>query len=116
MEFLISFWLIAVISLIPLIILNSYKREQRYKLPHNPDHPGITINTIEGKKDIICPKCRCPFCEYDIEIIRCMDTVTTTRIRPFSIFRPIVSTTYEIPSLPIKKVRYRCKNCGWIFK
>ncbi len=27
-------------------------------------HPGITENTLLGKRDIVCPKCKCPLCSY----------------------------------------------------
>lgn len=75
----------------------------------NPDHPGIS----ENGRDIICPKCKSPYCEYVFEQNK--TEVTTVRYRPLHPLKPFKETTREVPDLfPVRK--YRCKNCGWIFK
>ena len=79
---------------------------------HNPNHPGIVVNG----RDIICPKCHSPYCQYDYQTVQHNDTRTTYRIRPLHPFKPVKSTTYEIPTFKSTVKQYRCMNCGWIFK
>ena len=107
------FIILACIGVAAIIDANKPKKAKRYN--HNPNHPGITINTIEGKKDIICPKCHSPYCQYDYQTIQHSDSRTTYRIRPLHLFRPVKSTTYEIPHQTTIK-QFRCTNCGWVFK
>lgn len=82
----------------------------RYK--HNPNHPGIT----ENGRDIICPKCKSPYCQYDYQTVQHSAAKTTYRVRPLHPFRPVKSTTREIPTFKTTVKQYRCTNCGWVFK
>ena len=77
---------------------------------HNPNHPGITQNG----RDIICPKCKSPYCEYVFE--QNTKEVTTLRYRPLHLLRPFKATTRQVPTLIQPMQKYRCKNCGWIFQ
>lgn len=77
---------------------------------HNPNHPGITQNG----KDIICPKCQSPYCEYVFE--QNTKEVTTYRYRPLHPLKPVKATTRTKPTLIQPMQKYRCKNCGWIFQ
>jgi len=116
MDFLIGLIVFAMFSTLPLTILFFYKRDSRNRLPHNENHQGITINTIEGKKDIICPKCKSPNCQYEYDTYRRTVTKTSYRVHPLNVFNPISSKTKEVPTVPITSTKFRCQNCGWIFK
>jgi len=86
--------------------------------PHSENHPGITVNTISGKKDIICPKCKCPYCnyhyDYDITPIRARTRTKVHLLNPFKPLAEDVTTFYG--GQVIEKEKYQCKNCGHIFK
>ena len=111
---MVVFIVLCIVGVLIFYICYVIARNNKYK-PHNANHPGITINTLEGKRDIICPKCHSPYCQYDYQTIQHSDSRTTYRIRPLHLFRPVKSTTYEIPHQTTIK-QYRCKNCGWVFK
>ena len=81
---------------------------------HNDNHPGITKNG----KDIICPKCKSPYCEFYYEERNLtMDRYKTkTKIHPLNPFKPFVEEkTRDIPGQKFTVTRYRCTKCGKIF-
>ena len=84
------------------------------RIQHSANHPGITKNG----KDIICPKCKSPYCEfYYEERLLTMDRYKTkTRIHPLNPFKPLVEEeTRVIPGQKFIVTRYRCAKCGKIF-
>ena len=86
--------------------------------PHNEDHPGITVNTITGKKDIICPKCRSPYCTYHYEYsVTPIIENTRTKVHLLNPFKPFVEdvTTYYGGNV-VENEKYRCMNCGKVFR
>lgn len=93
----------------PLLLLLAYEMS---KPKHDPNHTGITV----GGRDIICPKCGSPNCQYDYEKIQHTVSKTTYRVRPLHLFKPVKSTTTEVPTFQTTDKKYRCMNCGWIFK
>ncbi len=81
---------------------------------HNDNHPGITKNG----KDVICPKCKSPYCEFYYEERNLtMDRYKTkTKIHPLNPFKPFVEEkTRVIPGQKFTVTRYRCTKCGKIF-
>lgn len=86
--------------------------------PHSESHPGITVNTISGKKDIICPKCRCPYCTYHYDYsITPVRAKTRTKVHPINPFKPFVEdvTTFSGGGV-ITYEKYQCMNCGYVFR
>lgn len=88
------------------------------KMPdHNPNHPGITDTTFHGIKDIICPKCKSPYCHYYYHTYISEPTYTTkTKVHLLNPFKPLVeekTTVDKAPDFTIKK--YQCNKCGYIF-
>ena len=81
---------------------------------HNDNHPGITKNG----KDVICPKCKSPYCEFIYEERNLtMDRYKTkTKIHPLNPFKPFVEEkTRVIPGQKFTVTRCRCTKCGKIF-
>ena len=84
------------------------------RIQHSANHPGITKNG----KDIICPKCKSPSCEfYYEERLLTMDRYKTkTRIHPLNPFKPLVEEeTRVIPGQKFTVTRCICTKCGKIF-
>lgn len=79
---------------------------------HDPNHTGLVVSG----RDIICPKCHSANCQYDYQTIQHTDTKTTYRVRPLHPFKPVKSTTREVPTFQTTVKQYRCMDCGWIFK
>lgn len=81
---------------------------------HSENHPGITKNG----KDVICPKCKSPYCQYYYEerVFMADRYKTKTKVHLLNPFKPLVEEkTRVIPGQNIQVQRYRCQNCGWIF-
>ena len=81
---------------------------------HSADHPGITKNG----KDIICPKCQSPYCQYYFEdkLLTAGRVKTKTKVHPLNPFKPFVEEKHTVvPGQTVKVTHYRCENCGWIF-
>ena len=84
------------------------------RVQHSDNHPGITKNG----KDIICPKCKSPYCVfYYEERALTMDRYKTkTRIHPLNPFKPLVEEKIRvIPGQRFTVTRYICTKCGKIF-
>lgn len=109
-------WIVAIVGLIFLRIFpgHSYGTTK----PHSANHPGITVNTLSGKKDIICPKCKCPYCSYyyDYEVTP-LRARTRTKVHLLNPFKPLIEdvTTFQGGQI-IEKEKYQCNNCGYIFR
>lgn len=84
---------------------------------HNSNHPGITDFTMYGQRDIICPKCNSPYCQFYYDIATSKPKYKTkTKIHPLNPFKPFIeekTTVEKAPDIPIKQ--YRCNKCGYIF-
>lgn len=95
---------------------NHPQKAQRYK--HNPNHPGITVNTLTGKKDVICPKCKCPYCMYAYKTCSTPPSIRSkTRTHLLNPFKPLIEEKTTIyPGMEYTVKCYQCKNCGWVFK
>lgn len=63
---------------------------------HIPNYLGITEKTLFGKRDIFCPKCKCEYCKY----VYVEDDK--------SYFQHIIK--------PEIIEKYKCNNCGYIFR
>jgi len=89
------------------------------KMPaHNPSHPGITADTVFGQKDIICPKCQSPYCQYHYDKIKYKDRYKSkTRVHLLNPFKPLVEEKITvIPGEEVTIQEYRCSSCGYIFR
>ena len=126
---LIILVLISIIALIVLIIMADYIIYFWDSLDillcygakeHVPDYEGIVENTLFGKKDIFCPKCKCPDCMY---VYVCGNKI----ISPFELTKrqrklgevfnySIIDVIKEkLDDLKIEE-KYKCNKCGYIFK
>lgn len=87
---------------------------------HNPKHPGITEKTIFGKRDILCPKCSCLYCKY-------VYVYKGEIINPFEEKRPkndisegVINFIKDFIINQDKQFnteeKYKCVDCGYIFK
>ena len=104
---------------IPLInTLSEEFYSSRARQNHKPNHPGITEHTLLGKKDIVCPKCKCPYCTYDFEYSSTPPKIhLKTKLHLLNPFKPLVEDVTTIYPEEIKmKTRYECLNCGFNFK
>lgn len=72
---------------------------------------------MKGEKDIICPKCKSPYCRFHFETISSEPTIDMkTKVHPINPFKPFVEETITVrkdPDITIKK--YQCLSCGRIF-
>lgn len=81
---------------------------------HSESHPGLTKNG----KDVICPKCKSPYCQYFFEERPLTGTYvkSSTKIHPLNPMKPFVEDKYTvIPGQNYQLQRFRCTNCGYIF-
>lgn len=88
------------------------------KPDHNPHHKGITVNTMFGKKDIICPVCKCADCQYVYEDIKVTRDKYTEKVKlhPFNVCKPFIERKVKAsPGQVVRVTKYRCKKCGHIF-
>ena len=99
-------------------IYDAGRPQKAKRYDHNPNHPGITVNTFTGKKDIICPKCKCPYCMYIYENCSTPPIIRSrTRTHLLNPFKPLVEERIRVyPGVSYSIKEYQCKNCGWIFK
>lgn len=75
---------------------------------HSDGHPGISDDTPWGYKDIVCPKCKSPYCQFHTETRYSMPEMHTYKTSHGS-------KTTMTPAIPFNFKRYRCTNCGYIF-
>lgn len=88
------------------------------KPKHQESHNGIVVDTIGGKRDIICPKCGCTECQYvfDTKQLTLDRYKTKTKVHLLNPFKPLVEEkTRYIPGQKIDVTKFRCAKCGWIF-
>ena len=81
---------------------------------HSNDHPGL----MKKGKDVICPVCGSPYCQYYYEehLVTPGYVKSKTRVHPFNPFKPFVEDKYRvIPGQTRQMQRFRCTNCGYIF-
>ena len=128
----IALILIIVVSVIAMIVLIILADHIIYFLDsldllfcygakeHVPGYEGIVENTLFGKKDIFCPKCKCPDCMY---VYVCGKKVIT----PFELskrkrklgdvfnysMKDLIKEELENSKIEEK---YKCNKCGYIFK
>lgn len=124
MQFLIAFTIVFIIPFTIIILLIVAIEficglfSSTRKMPdYNPNHPGITDQTIFGKKDIICPKCKSPYCRFHYETVSSEPTINTkTKVHLLNPFKPLVEETTTITQAPdITIKQYQCLSCGRIF-
>ena len=116
--FLISA-IIFVLGFLVFLIWLVYSLGNADKPAHNPHHKGITVDTMFGKKDVICPKCKCARCQYVYDTVQISNAkcVTKTKYHPFNIFKPYVEEVTTVkPGTTARVVKYRCEKCGYIFQ
>lgn len=110
---LLIFFVICVIG----SLIFSFFSETRKMPNHNSNHPGITDTTPNGVKDIICPKCKSPYCHFYYHTIESQPTYRTkTRVHLLNPFKPLLEEKIIVekaPNFTIKK--YQCNKCGYIF-
>ena len=81
---------------------------------HSADHPGL----VKNGRDVICPKCKSPYCQYYFEEkpLTAGYVKTKTKVHPLNPFKPFVEEKHRvIPGQTYQQQRFRCTNCGWIF-
>ncbi|MBO4785253.1 MAG: hypothetical protein IKS56_09690 [Lachnospiraceae bacterium] len=100
------------------VLLGNVIGSARAKCNHNPNHPGLTENTPFGKRDIICPECKNPYCTYYYEYsVTPARFHTKTKVHLLNPFKPLVEdVTTMYPGQIQTKTKYQCLNCGYIFK
>lgn len=84
------------------------------RVKHDESHPGITKNG----KDIICPKCKSPYCEffYEERNLTVDRYKTKTKVHLLNPFKPLVEEKTRVtPGQKFTVTRYRCTQCGKIF-
>ena len=112
--FLAGLIVFALFSMLPLALILMYLHDNQNKVKHTDDHPGITV----GNKDILCPKCRSPYCQYYFEERQLTPDryKTKTKVHLLNPFKPLVEEKTRItPGITYQKKRFRCNSCGWIF-
>lgn len=81
---------------------------------HDPEYTGIVEDTIFGKRDIFCPKCKNSDCVYvyifDNKLFSPFEH--NKKRKKYKLKEAIVEEVIE--SNLVEK--YKCKNCGYIFK
>lgn len=86
---------------------------------HSLNHPGITENTLLGKRDIVCPKCKCPLCSYVLVSERDFyfpPKHIDTREKPLNQLKQIIQEARNSFVLDFYvEEKYQCKDCGNIF-
>lgn len=107
-----------IIFLLLIIFLIEFLFSPVKKMPkHSASHPGITDYTIFGQKDIICPYCNSPYCEFYYSTTESAPTYkTSVKVHPLNPFKPFVEEKTKVSKDPdIKIKQYRCTKCGKIF-
>ena len=80
-----------------LIIIHHPGPTRGSRKTHSSNHPGLT----KHGKDVICPKCKSPHCQYYFEErLETPNYIVKNAVIP--------GTTYQLQ-------RFRCTNCGYIF-
>ncbi len=115
--FLAGLAIIGLFSMLPIAIGGILLYEDRSKKTHKENHPGLTINTLCGKKDIYCPRCQSPYCHYYYETNIVPSTYYyKTKVHLFNPFKPLIEEkVYELPGFSYNKKKFRCFECGKIF-
>lgn len=110
--FLVGLFIFGVLGVVALYYFPSAARGSRKQ--HSANHPGLTKNG----KDVICPKCKSPYCQYYFEekLISPNRVKTKTKTHLLNPFKPIVEEKHTvIPGQTFQQQRFQCTNCGWIF-
>lgn len=115
--FVTTFFIVLCGGMVFLIwLIHSWTHKD--KPAHNPRHPGLTVNTITGKRDVICPKCNSPYCHYVYENVKVTNDryYTSTKVHPLNVFKPFVEEkTVVKPGATATVTKFRCNKCGYIF-
>lgn len=110
--FLVGLFIFGFIA--SLIIIHHPGATRGSRKPHNPNHPGL----MKHGKDVICPKCKSPYCQYYYEerLLTAPYVKSKTKVHPFNPFKPFVEDKYTyIPGQTYQLQRFYCMNCGYIF-
>ncbi len=106
------------IAIVIAAIYDAGRPHKAKRYNHSQNHPGITEKTLTGNYDIICPKCKCPYCMYVYEKRSTPPVIRSkTRTHLLNPFKPLVEEKIRVyPGMSYSIREYQCKNCGWIFK
>ena len=86
---------------------------------HNSNHSGITEITMFGKRDIICPRCKCPLCSYVLVSEKEFYYPPKRLNSKDKISNQLKQIAQELKNTYILdfyvEEKYQCKDCGYIF-
>ena len=81
---------------------------------HKASHPGL----MKNGKDVICPKCKSPYCQYFYEerLMSPDRAYTKTETHLLNPTKPFIEQkTTMLPGQKFQLKRFRCTKCGYIF-
>ena len=117
---LLSILLLLMLGELVIIVKDTIKVISCYgSRRHDSKHPGIVEKTLLGKRDILCPRCNCPYCKYvyiyDNKQISLSEVLSRKRNLSYYLDRsPSDIIKDYIMELNISE-KYICDNCEYIF-